>query len=89
MLALAIQRWGLDRRIAFQTLKWVGTRPAAIVAGIMGATAFVSMWVSNTATAAMMLRVQGVCGTREVERGASMNARNQSSSMSSVQIRST
>ncbi len=43
ILALAIQRWGLDRRIAFQTLKWVGTRPAAIVAGLMGATAFVSM----------------------------------------------
>ena len=57
VLALAIQRWGLDRRIAFQALKWVGTRPAAIVAGIMGATAFVSMWVSNTATAAMMVPI--------------------------------
>ena len=57
ILALAIQRWGLDRRIAFQTLKWVGTRPAAIVAGLMGATAFVSMWVSNTATAAMMVPI--------------------------------
>ena len=57
VLALAIQRWGLDRRIAFQTLRWVGTRPAAIVAGIMGATAFVSMWVSNTATAAMMVPI--------------------------------
>jgi sodium-dependent dicarboxylate transporter 2/3/5 len=57
VLALAIQRWGLDRRIAFQALKWVGTRPAAIVAGIMGATAFISMWVSNTATAAMMVPI--------------------------------
>jgi sodium-dependent dicarboxylate transporter 2/3/5 len=57
VLALSIQRWGLDRRIAFQTLKWVGTRPAAVVAGIMGATAFVSMWVSNTATAAMMVPI--------------------------------
>jgi len=57
VLALAIQRWALDRRIAFQTLKWVGTRPAAIVGGIMGATAFVSMWVSNTATAAMMVPI--------------------------------
>jgi hypothetical protein len=57
VLALAIQRWGLDRRIAFQALKWVGTRPAAIVAGVMGATAFVSMWVSNTATAAMMVPI--------------------------------
>lgn len=57
VIALAIQRWGLDRRIAFQALKWVGTRPAAIVAGIMGATAFISMWVSNTATAAMMVPI--------------------------------
>ena len=57
VLALAIQRWGLDRRIAFRALKWVGTRPTAIVAGVMGATAFVSMWVSNTATAAMMVPI--------------------------------
>jgi sodium-dependent dicarboxylate transporter 2/3/5 len=57
VLALAIQRWGLDRRIAFLTLRFVGTRPAAIVGGIMGATAFVSMWVSNTATAAMMVPI--------------------------------
>ncbi|MEG1833929.1 MAG: DASS family sodium-coupled anion symporter [Burkholderiaceae bacterium] len=57
VLALAIQRWGLDRRIAFQTLKWVGSRPDALVAGIMGATALISMWVSNTATAAMMVPI--------------------------------
>lgn len=57
VLALAIQRWGLDRRIAFQCLKWVGTRPSAIVAGVMGATALVSMWVSNTATTAMMVPI--------------------------------
>ncbi|MCU0765435.1 MAG: SLC13 family permease, partial [Burkholderiaceae bacterium] len=55
VLALAIARWGLDRRIAFLTLRLVGTRPKAIVAGTMGATAFISMWVSNTATAAMMV----------------------------------
>jgi len=57
VLALAIQRWGLDRRLALATLSLVGTRPAAIVAGIMGATAFISMWVSNTATAAMMVPI--------------------------------
>jgi sodium-dependent dicarboxylate transporter 2/3/5 len=57
VLALAIQRWGLDRRIAFLTLRVVGARPRAIVAGLMGATAFVSMWVSNTATAAMMVPI--------------------------------
>ena len=57
VLALAIQRWGLDRRIAFLTLRVVGTRPPMVVAGCMGATAFLSMWVSNTATAAMMVPI--------------------------------
>ncbi len=57
VLAMAIQRWGLDRRIAFLTLRLVGARTSAIVAGIMAATAFLSMWVSNTATAAMMVPI--------------------------------
>jgi sodium-dependent dicarboxylate transporter 2/3/5 len=57
VLALAIQRCGLDRRIAFLTLRLVGTRPPMVVAGCMGATAFLSMWVSNTATAAMMVPI--------------------------------
>lgn len=57
ILAAAIQRWGLDRRIAFLTLRVVGTRPDRIVGGLMVATAFLSMWVSNTATAAMMVPI--------------------------------
>ena len=57
VLAAAIQKHRLDRRIAFATLRVVGARPGAIVAGIMGATAFISMWVSNTATAAMMVPI--------------------------------
>ena len=57
ILAAAIQRWGLDRRIAFLTLRCVGTRPERIVGGLMAATAFISMWVSNTATAAMMVPI--------------------------------
>jgi len=57
VLALTIQRWGLDRRIAFLTLRLVGTRPGGVIAGCMGATAFMSMWVSNTATAAMMVPI--------------------------------
>jgi sodium-dependent dicarboxylate transporter 2/3/5 len=54
IIGLAIERWGLDRRIAFFTLKLVGARPGAIVGGFMVVTAFLSMWVSNTACAAMM-----------------------------------
>src|SRR5690606_14479964 len=57
LLALAMQRWGLDRRIALSTLRLVGTRPAGMIGGFMLVTATLSMWVSNTATAAMMLPI--------------------------------
>lgn len=57
LLALAMQRWNLHRRIALVTVRAMGTSPAMVVAGFMVATAFVSMWVSNTATAVMMLPI--------------------------------
>jgi len=57
IIGLAIQRWGLDRRIAFFILRLVGARPGAIVGGFMAVTAFLSMWVSNTACAAMMVPI--------------------------------
>lgn len=57
ILALSMERWNLHRRVALNIIRWVGTNPAALVGGFMGATAFLSMWVSNTATAAMMLPI--------------------------------
>lgn len=57
MLAAALQRWHVDQRIAWAILKRVGAREDFAIAGIMAATAFLSMWVSNTATAAMMLPI--------------------------------
>jgi sodium-dependent dicarboxylate transporter 2/3/5 len=57
IIGLAIERWGLDRRIAFFILRLVGARPGAIVGGFMAVTAFLSMWVSNTACAAMMVPI--------------------------------
>ena len=56
-LGLAMQRWHLHRRIALMTLKAVGSKPRRQIAGFMLATAFLSMWVSNTATAIMMLPI--------------------------------
>lgn len=57
VIALAMQRWGLHRRIALNALRMAGTRPVNIVAGFMAVTAFLSMWVSNTATTIMMLPI--------------------------------
>lgn len=57
LMALSMQRWGLDRRIALITLRLVGTKPPMMIGGFMGVTAALSMWVSNTATAAMMMPI--------------------------------
>jgi solute carrier family 13 (sodium-dependent dicarboxylate transporter), member 2/3/5 len=57
LLALAMQRWGLHRRMALGIVAAVGTGAERLVLGFMVATAFLSMWISNTATAAMMVPV--------------------------------
>jgi sodium-dependent dicarboxylate transporter 2/3/5 len=57
MLAVAMEKWNLHRRLALTILRLSGVRPGALIAGFMFATAFLSMWVSNTATATMMLPI--------------------------------
>ncbi|ADB75575.1 SLC13 family permease [Geodermatophilus obscurus] len=57
LIAIAMQKWNLHRRIALLTLRAVGTHPRQIVLGMMVSTAFLSMWVSNTATTLMMLPI--------------------------------
>lgn len=57
VLGLGMQRSGLHRRIALITIRLVGTRPRRLIGGFMLATAIMSMWVSNTATAIMMLPI--------------------------------
>lgn len=57
IIALAMQRWNLHRRVAVAIISRLGTQPSHIVAGFLIASAVVSMWVSNTATALMMLPI--------------------------------
>ncbi len=57
ILALAMEKTSLHRRIALNIVSRVGTRPSSIILGFMLAAAFLSMWVSNTATAMMMLPI--------------------------------
>lgn len=73
LLAEAIQRWGLHRRIAMLVLKYSGHRPHQLVGGFMLATAGLSMWVSNTATAALMVPI-GLSVLRLLERRGGVGA---------------
>src|SRR5690606_6120564 len=57
LIALAMERSNLHRRIALAVVRMMGVRPSQLVLGFMLATAFLSMWVSNTATAVMMLPI--------------------------------
>lgn len=57
MLALALEKWDLHRRIAFTLVRFVGTSPRRLVLGFLGATALISTLISNTATAMMMFPI--------------------------------
>ncbi|MEZ4995790.1 MAG: SLC13 family permease [Saprospiraceae bacterium] len=57
MIALAMEKWDLHRRIALNIVRITGTNANGILLGFMIATAFLSMWISNTATTVMMLPI--------------------------------
>lgn len=57
LLAIAIEKTGLHNRIAINIIRGMGTRLNMIILGFMISTAFLSMWISNTATAVMMLPI--------------------------------
>ena len=65
VIALAIEKWNLHQRIALNLIKIIGTRKDRIILGFMVATGFLSMWISNTATALMMLPI-GLAITKKI-----------------------
>ncbi|MBI3273066.1 MAG: SLC13/DASS family transporter [Planctomycetes bacterium] len=65
-IGAAMERWSLHRRIALHILRAVGTRGDRLILGFLLATAFVSLWISNTATAVMMMPI-GLAVIRQLE----------------------
>ncbi|MCP3144027.1 SLC13 family permease [Pyxidicoccus xibeiensis] len=56
-LGAALEQWGLHRRIALLIMRAIGTGPRRLLLGMLVATAAVSLWISNTATAVMMVPI--------------------------------
>ena len=70
LMAAALQRCGLGTRMALTIIRVGGVSPTRLVGSFMAVTAFLSMWVSNTATAAMMLPIALSVLTLARERGS-------------------
>jgi sodium-dependent dicarboxylate transporter 2/3/5 len=85
IIALAMEKWDLHRRIALATIAQFGTRPERLVLGFMVATTFLSMWISNTATTMMMLPI----ATAVVRQLAQLAASEKPASASPVRIETT
>ncbi|SMD33987.1 solute carrier family 13 (sodium-dependent dicarboxylate transporter), member 2/3/5 [Reichenbachiella faecimaris] len=57
MIAIAIEKWNLHKRIALNIISLLGSNPSQLILGFMIATGFLSMWISNTATTLMMIPI--------------------------------
>jgi sodium-dependent dicarboxylate transporter 2/3/5 len=79
MIALAMEKWNFHRRVALRIIAIIGTDVRRIILGFMVASAFLSMWISNTATTMMMLPV-AIAVVRQVASEASLRGRRDSDS---------
>ena len=69
LIARAMERWNLRQRIALHIIRIAGTSPRRLILGFMAATAFISLWISNTATAMMMVPIAIAIGDSLVRNG--------------------
>ncbi|MEK9629625.1 MAG: SLC13 family permease [Nitrospinota bacterium] len=84
MIALAMERWNFHKRLALWIISAMGTEPKRIVLGFMVATAFLSMWISNTASTMMMLPV-AMAVVRQIASSASLNGEKTSESQTRIE----
>ncbi len=73
MIAVTIEKWNLHKRIALNIIYWIGSNVKLIILGFMVATAFLSMWISNTATSLMMLPI-AIAVTSQLEPNQSIDS---------------
>ena len=84
MIALAMEKWNFHRRIALLIISMIGTDVQRIVLGFMVASAFLSMWISNTATTMMMLPV-AIAVVQQIAFEASVNGQRDENSRVNVE----
>ena len=74
IIAIAIEKWDLHKRIALNIIHYIGTDIKKIILGFMIATAFLSMWISNTATSVMMLPI-GIVIIKQLQENPNFSTR--------------
>jgi len=85
LMAVTLQRWNLHRRFALKLLTWCGVRPQLLLLGVMTGTFFLSMFVSNTATALMMVpNALSICQSLEESAQGSNKGTNSSRKFSNA-----
>ena len=84
MIALAMEKWNFHKRLALWIISSLGTDPQRIVLGFMIATAFLSMWISNTASTMMMLPV-AMAVVRQIALDASLNGERNPGSQKAIE----